>query len=168
MTSYNITVSPQCSPNAAAARAFLVKLAQMYSTGPQGFSRWSLYNESSPGPSKCLLTLRHSAVSELSSYISIIYKTWGSSEWPWGRRAWPCHLGSFALSPHSTPSGSLTSQSTWSPSSTKFPPWITLTLGLMSCNSSSYNNKQLYPQYVAKHNARHLLELMLQTLFSWA
>ena len=34
-------------------------------------------------------------------------------------------------------------------------------------NNSSYNNKQLYPQYTAKANARYHLELLLQSLPLW-
>jgi len=71
---------------------------------------------------------------DLSCYIVIIYKMWG-------KRAWTRHLGQFALSSHSTPSGSLTSHFMLSPSSEIFPWQVTLTLGFTSCNSSSYNNK---------------------------
>ena len=53
-----------------------------------------------------------------------------------------------------------------SPSSAIFPWWVILILGFTSCNSSSYNNKQLHSQYIAKPNARYHLELMLQSLSS--
>ena len=59
----------------------------------------------------------------------------------WGKRAWTCHLGQFALSSHSTPSGSLTSHFMLNPSSEIFPWQVTLSLGFTSCNSSSCNSK---------------------------
>ena len=51
--------------------------------------RWMLYMciaQSSPWPSKYLLMWMHSAVSDLSCFIVIIYKTWG-------KRAWTRNLG---------------------------------------------------------------------------
>ena len=81
----------------------------------------------------------HGAKNHLSCYIVISYKTWGE-------RAW---TRQFAVSPHSTPSGSLASHSVRSPSSVTLPCRVTLTLGFISCNSSSYNNNQLHPQDIA-------------------
>ena len=60
-----------------------------------------------------------------------------------GLGSWTCHPDWFALSLLSTPSGSLASRS-----STIFSSELTLTLESTSCNSSSYNNKQLHPQYM--------------------
>ena len=46
-----------------------------------------------PWPSTCLMTCMCRAVSGLSCYIIIIYKTRGRNERPWGKRVWPRHLG---------------------------------------------------------------------------
>ena len=51
--------------------------------------------KSSPWPSEYLVMRVHGAISEFSCYVIIVCKTWGES--PWSERAWPCHLGSFAL-----------------------------------------------------------------------
>ena len=67
----------QRSPREAAARAFIVKLIQAYHTQPPGLFQWSLYNKSSLCPSKYLMMCICSAISDLSCYIIIIYKTWG-------------------------------------------------------------------------------------------
>ena len=65
---------------------------------PQGLSKWSLYNKSSPNPSEYHVKCECSAISDLSCYIIIIYKLWGKSKRSQGERAWPHHLGLFALS----------------------------------------------------------------------
>ena len=39
-----------------------------------------------------------SAISDRGCYIIIIYKTRGKIKRPWGKKAWPYHLGWFALS----------------------------------------------------------------------
>ena len=83
----------QRSPREAAARAFIVKLIQAYHTQPPGLFQWSLYNKSSPCPSEYLLPHISSAINDLSSYIIIIYKTWGKSKRLWGERDGPHHLG---------------------------------------------------------------------------
>ena len=51
-------------------------------------------------PTEYLMTRMCGAINDFSCYTVVIYKMWG-------RRAWTHHLGQFALSPHSTPSGSL-------------------------------------------------------------
>ena len=76
-----------------------------------------------------------SAINDLSSYIVIIYKTWGET-------AWQHDLGLFALSPHSILSGSLVSHLMCSLSSVIFPGRVTLTLGFTSFNGNSYKKKK--------------------------
>ena len=52
--------------------------------------RWSSHKhtvQSTPAPSEYPLTHTQSAVSDLSCYIVIIYKTWGKKEGLWGSRA---------------------------------------------------------------------------------
>ena len=51
-----------------------------------------------PWPSRYLMICVHSAVRELSSYMVIIYEMWG-------KRAWTCHLGYFAVFPQLTSTG---------------------------------------------------------------
>ena len=43
-----------------------------------------LQNRSSPRPREYLVMHMSRALSDLSCYIIIIYKTWGKSERPWG------------------------------------------------------------------------------------
>ena len=80
MTSSNQTMMLlQCSPNAAAARAFTVRLIEAYAQSPM--------------PNKHLVTRTHSALSDLSCYKIIVYKTGGERERPWGQRARPHRRG---------------------------------------------------------------------------
>ena len=80
----------------------------------------------------------------LHNHAVIIYKMWGEGERTWGGKAWPPPSWRIALSPHSTPSGSLASHP-HSPSAPVFPwPVTPRTLGSTSRNSSKgYNNKGL-------------------------
>ena len=71
---------PQCSPKAAAARAFMVKLIQAYHT-------------KYPLPSEYLVMCMHSTISDLSCCTVILYKMWGKSERPWDERACAHHIG---------------------------------------------------------------------------
>ena len=81
------------------------------------------YHTQNLWPSKYLVMRLHSAISDLSCYIVIIYKTWGE-------RADHSILGNL-LSPHSTPSGSLASHSMQSifcdiSSESDTDPWISI------------------------------------------
>ena len=75
----------------------------------------------------------------------------------WGRKSLTMASWLICSLPHSILSASLTSYSVHSPSSAIILWQVTPTLGFTSCNSSSYNNIQLHPQYTAKPNVRYHL-----------
>ena len=89
-----------------------------------------------------------SVISELSSYTimqSHYLQNIGQRARGYESLGWESLIGIIlVIFPHSTPSRSLASQSACSPSSMIYPQWVTLTLEVISCNSSRcYDNSYI-------------------------
>ena len=94
--------------------------------------------DSTPGSSESLLTRMHNAISELSCYIIIIYKTRGKSRETVGQESLTMPFWLICSFPRFHPTGFVSSALGSIPQCTMLP------LEPTSLNNKSYNSKHLH------------------------